>query len=132
MLTPKFVSKLNDEFIGLAGSEFKSSVWRENFTKALQSRPEFFTIPVGISDALGAQCEACGRSKHPPKWMITFSGPTYDKESLEKVYPKDHDDSDLISEDEENEEEGEEKEEQWHVGSVCCGNAEVAHTLYHW
>ena len=76
------------------------------------------------------KCQACNRSKHPPKWMITFSGPTYDRRSLEKASPKDTDESNSSSEDESNG--AIEKEERWHVGSVCCGNAEIAHTLYHW
>lgn len=76
------------------------------------------------------KCEACNRSKHPPKWMITFSGPTYDRMSLEKVSKKDSDDYSSSSEDESDE--VEEEEVRWHVGSVCCGNAEIAHTLYHW
>lgn len=62
--------------------------------------------------------------------MITFSGPTYDRKSLERVSHKSEDTSDSSSDG--NDDEEEEKEEVWHVGSVCCGNAEVAHTLYHW
>ena len=65
--------------------------------------------------------------------MITFSGPTYDTKSLERLSSKHDSESDSSSSDDNGEEkEEEEKEERWHVGSVCCGNAEVAHTLYHW
>ncbi len=77
------------------------------------------------------KCQACNRSKHPAKWLLTFSGPAYDKRSLERVSPKDPDASSSDS-DEEETDQGEDKEEKWWVGSICCANAEVTHSLYHW
>jgi hypothetical protein len=121
--------KLNDEYLGLAGSEFKSSVWTLDFINALQSRPELSSMHLGI-DSMEDKCQACNRTKHPAKWLITFSGPTYDSKSLEKVSPKEANESSSDSDEETTEEE--EKEEKFWVGSVCCANAEVTHSLYHW
>ena len=120
---------MNDEYLGLAGSEFKSSVWTVDFVKALQSRPELRTIELSI-ESMQDKCQACNRSKHPAKWLITFSGSTYDPKSLEKVSSTDVDDSDSHSDEETDD--AEQKEEKYWVGSVCCANAEVTHSLYHW
>ena len=59
--------KLDDEIKGLAGSEFNSSVWKENFVRALKNRPDMSTMHVGW-DLMQDKCDACNRSKHPPKW----------------------------------------------------------------
>lgn len=73
--------KLNDEFLGRAGSTYISTVWDPEFTKALKTRPELSCLTVATM--LERKCEACNRSGHPPKHTLTFSGRPYDKDSLE-------------------------------------------------
>ena len=122
--------KLNDEYLGLASSEFKSSVWTQDFINALQSRPEIESMHFGLGLMEERKCQACNRSGHPSKWILTFSGPRYDRRSLEKVSPKDV--SDASSESDDATDTADERSEEWYVGSVCCANAEVTHSLYHW
>lgn len=118
--------KLDDEVQGYAGSKFVSSVWREDFNKALKSRPDFFRFDVPTM--LDQKCDACNRSGHPPKHRVTFSGKPYNHQTLETIS---HNDEDEDSDD------GEDSnttidEQSFFLGRFCCANAEIAHALHHW
>ena len=88
--------KLDKEVEGFVGSKFSSSVWGEDFTKALQARPDLDRVDVPTM--LEHKCDACRRSNHPPKHKITFSGKPYNRDTLEIVEQgedeEDTDDSD--------------------------------------
>ncbi|KAL8978096.1 MAG: hypothetical protein Q9205_006241 [Flavoplaca limonia] len=126
------VRKLDDVVQGYAGSKFMSSAWKAEFLEALKKYPDCTKIDVPTMH--DRKCEACGRSGHPAKNQLTFSGKPYDRESLEDVSSDD---------DDEEEEEGTEDPEsethspQIHVkafflGRTCNANAETAHALHHW
>lgn len=117
--------KLDDEFKGRASSTFKSTAWTPDFVNALTSRPDFSSMPISM--LFEDKCRACNRSKHPPKVKVFFSGRKYDENSLE---PIDKDDSEEDTSHGSASSEGE--EESFLVGRFCAGNAEIAHTLYHW
>ena len=97
--------KLDYEFKGYAGSQYISSVWRQDFDKALKTRPEIsrVEVPTMFED----KCDACNRSKHPPKHKVTFQGKAYDKNTLEPIGNVDdyNDSSDSESEESEVDEE---------------------------
>ena len=85
--------KLDKEVEGFVGSKFSSSVWGEDFTKALQARPDLDRVDVPTM--LEHKCDACRRSNHPPKHKITFSGKPYNRDTLEVVeQDEDEDDTD--------------------------------------
>ena len=84
--------KLEDEVKGYAGSKFVSSVWTGDFAKALKARPEFFEVEIPYSAIEYHHCDACNRTNHPAKFMITFGGKAYHPESLEKLADEDDDD----------------------------------------
>ena len=92
--------KLDDEVHGYAGSKFSSSVWKEDFNKALRGRPEFYRADVPTM--LEHKCDACQRSGHPPKHKVTLSGKAYDRETLENIESDDEEDDE--SDDESSEE----------------------------
>ena len=75
--------KLDKEVEGFVGSKFSSSVWGEEFTKALQALPDLDRVDVPTM--LEHKCDACRRSGHPPKHKITFSGKPYDRATLEVI-----------------------------------------------
>ena len=99
--------KLDKEVEGFVGSKFSSSVWGEEFTKALQARPDLDRVDVPTM--LEHKCDACRRTNHPPKHKITFSGKPYNRDTLEIVeQDEDEDDTDDSEDDESNStEEGE-------------------------
>lgn len=109
------VLKLDDEVKGMAGSKFISSVWRPNFFSALKERPEVTYLET---PGMLEHCAACGRSNHPAKYQLIFSGRPYDRDSLESVSDDEDDDND--------------SEKAFYVGRTCCANAETAHALQHW
>ncbi|MCJ1429961.1 hypothetical protein MMC29_007876, partial [Sticta canariensis] len=124
MLYQIAVRKLDDEVQGFAGSKFVSSVWKEEFTMALKSRPEIevYQVPVDLEH----NCEACRRGGHPAKYQVIFKGKPYNRTTLEE-----------ISEDEDYEDEDEKSSEgqesyQFYLGRTCKANAETAHSLHHW
>lgn len=83
--------KLDKEVEGFAGSKFSSSVWGEEFSKALKARPDLSRVDVPTM--LEHKCDACRRSGHPPKHKITFSGKPYNRDTLETIeYDEDEDD----------------------------------------
>ncbi|KAI0976300.1 hypothetical protein F4678DRAFT_482512 [Xylaria arbuscula] len=126
--------KLDDEVSGLANSKFTSAAWKQDFNRALKSRPRLETFSLtglGCYDT----CEACGRSGHPSTFKIIFSGSAYHKDTLAEV------ESDSDSEDDEDNDTASvdtkgmtlpPTTKEWCVGSVCCSNAETAHSLLHW
>eukprot|EP00898_Chlorokybus_atmophyticus_P006642 jgi/Chlat1/697/Chrsp104S01162 len=50
-----------------------SSAWKEDFRRALDSRPMYFSREVGDLTEVGT-CEACGRSNHPARLEVSLSG----------------------------------------------------------
>ena len=75
--------KLDTEVEGFVGSKFSSSVWGEDFRRALRARPDLDRVDVPTM--LEHKCDACRRSNHPPKHKITFSGKPYNRDTLETV-----------------------------------------------
>lgn len=120
--------KVDDEVRGLANSKFTSSVWKQDFSRALWARPEF--LEEEVVDAMEhLHCGACNRN-HPTKFVVQFGGNAYSKGTLEDVEPDSDDD---------NEDDVDEHGNPilpashiWHVGSFCKRNAEMAHSLIHW
>lgn len=84
--------KLDKEVEGFAGSKFSSSVWGEEFNKALKARPDLSRIDVPTM--LEHKCDACRRSGHPPKHKIIFSGNPYNRDTLETIEYDDDDEDD--------------------------------------
>ena len=84
--------KLDDEVTGYAGSKFLSSVWTADFARAIKARPRYsdVSVPVEMFRDLH-HCEACNRRNHPAKFIITFAGKAYHKETLEDVSEDDED-----------------------------------------
>ncbi|MCJ1461927.1 hypothetical protein MMC07_000527 [Pseudocyphellaria aurata] len=112
--------KLDDEVQGFAGSKFVSSAWKNDFTKALKSRPDIMVRPVGVR--VEQKCEACQRGGHPATYQVTFQGKPYNRDTLESA-----------SEDEDDEDGEDEDEYQvFYLGRNCKENAETAHSLHHW
>ncbi|KAL8897310.1 MAG: hypothetical protein Q9207_007275 [Kuettlingeria erythrocarpa] len=118
--------KLDDVVQGFAGSKFISSVWKADFSAALKKYPDVARIDVPTM--FDQKCQACGRSGHPAKHQLIFSGKPYHRESLEDIS------SDEDSEDDSNEGEREPvpQSEAFFLGRTCNANAETAHALYHW
>ncbi|KAI1423602.1 hypothetical protein F5Y12DRAFT_756884 [Xylaria sp. FL1777] len=125
--------KLDDEVTGLANSKFTSAAWKQDFNRALKSRPRLETFQIG--SGLYDTCEACGRSGHPSTFKIVFSGSPYYKDTLAEVESdsdsEDADDNDTASVDTKGMPLPPTTKE-WCVGSTCCSNAETAHSLLHW
>ncbi|KAL8946195.1 MAG: hypothetical protein Q9222_007380, partial [Ikaeria aurantiellina] len=114
------VQKLDDAAQGFAGSKFISAAWRPEFSAALKMYPELAS--TAVPTMMEHKCEACGRSGHPAKHQLIFSGKPYHRTSLEDV--SSDDDSD-----------GSNREEQsraFLLGSTCNANAEIGHALHHW
>lgn len=66
--------RLNDYVSGLASSKFESSVWRPKFIKTLHARPVFGqTELISGSSVSATTCEACGRSNHYAKYVVSRS-----------------------------------------------------------
>ncbi|RYP72412.1 hypothetical protein DL771_004207 [Monosporascus sp. 5C6A] len=131
--------KLDDEFRGLANSKFASAAWRTEFYRALKGRPkmEAYEMDAGDADKYD-NCTACGRSGHPATFKIVFQGSPYYKDTLQEVESSDDEDSDEASDDDDKASVDTQgmplppQSREWHVGAVCCANAETAHGLIHW
>ncbi|RYO84744.1 hypothetical protein DL764_009284 [Monosporascus ibericus] len=130
--------KLDDEFRGLASSKFASAAWRTEFYRALKGRPrmEAYEMDAGDADKYD-NCTACGRSGHPATFKIVFQGSPYYKDTLQEVESSDDEDSDEGSDDDNASVDTQgmplpPQSREWHVGAVCCANAETAHGLIHW
>ena len=91
--------KLDKEVEGFAGSKFSSSVWGEEFSKALKARPDMNRVDVPTM--LEHKCDACRRSNHPPKHKVTFSGRAYNRDTLETIESEDEEDDTDVSDDNE-------------------------------
>ncbi|EPE33202.1 hypothetical protein GLAREA_06214 [Glarea lozoyensis ATCC 20868] len=130
--------KLDSKPEALMHSEYKSSQWTSQFIVALEARPNYVETPVSGTEFGEGRCEACNRSKHPPKFSISFTGKTYNKETLEEIEQDDGDDSDeqdsggragsvdglgrrIAPEDKE-----------FLTGRFCRAKAQKAHLLSHW
>ncbi|MCJ1437880.1 hypothetical protein MMC27_007267 [Xylographa pallens] len=129
--------KLDDEVTGYAGSKFLSSVWTADFARAIKARPRYSDVPVPVEMFRDLHhCEACNRRNHPAKFIITFAGKAYHKETLENVSEDDEERNDSDDDDA-----GSRNAEgfvlpsvdrQYYVGRYCKENAEIAHSLLHW
>ncbi|KAI0875092.1 hypothetical protein GGS24DRAFT_309960 [Hypoxylon argillaceum] len=133
--------KLDDEVRGLANSKFTSSAWKVDFNRALKSRPRLESFSLAhLGSGLYETCEACGRSGHPSTFKIIFSGSAYYKDTLAEVESDSDSNDDGEDEDEDNDTASVDTRgmplppitKEWCVGSVCCSNAETAHSLLHW
>ncbi|KAI0180656.1 hypothetical protein GGR52DRAFT_532286 [Hypoxylon sp. FL1284] len=128
--------KLDDEVRALASSKFASSAWKAEFYRALKGRPKFDAYEIDQaerSSGLYNTCEACGRSNHPATFRIVFHGHPYYKNTLDDVESdsEDSEGSGHASVDSQNMTLPS-AEKHWHVGAVCCGNAETTSSLIHW
>ena len=84
--------KLDDEVSGYAGSKFLSAAWTGDFARAIKARPRYSDVPVPVEMFTDLHhCEACNRTNHPAKFIITFDGKPYYKETLENVSEDDED-----------------------------------------
>lgn len=110
--------KLDKEVEGFAGSKFSSSVWGEDFSKALKARPELSTVDVPTM--LEHKCDACRRSNHPPKHKITFSGEPYNRDTLETVEHDEEDEDDDTDDSDDDESSSTEEGETFFVGRYEC------------
>ncbi|KAK3295739.1 uncharacterized protein B0H64DRAFT_153115 [Chaetomium fimeti] len=134
--------KLDDEVQGLATSKFASAAWKKEFIMALRARPYFNNVELSKGDMAEVQhCGACGRTGHPAKYLMTFTGAPYYKNitNLERfLQPVDMDsESDSGSgsnahDDDENGNSIPKEDTEWFVGAVCNSNAETTHDLMHW
>ena len=84
--------KLDTELKIYRLSQYESSIWKEGFRNALLSRPEFYRVE--IPTMFERKCDACGRSNHPPKFKVIFTGKLYNRNTLETIEKDEDDDSD--------------------------------------
>ncbi|KAI1798695.1 hypothetical protein F4811DRAFT_547513 [Daldinia bambusicola] len=141
--------KLDDEVRALASSKFASSAWKAEFYRTLKGRPRMEAYEMDRSErsaGLYDTCDACGRSNHPASFRIIFQGHPYYKNTLADVESdtedsEDDDDNDNDDDDDDQSDNGSVDTQgmtlppvtrEWHVGVVCCSNAETAHSLIHW
>ncbi|KAI1943010.1 hypothetical protein LOZ12_004303 [Ophidiomyces ophidiicola] len=136
-------SKVQDEVLGVAGSQLVSSVWVGGFKHALDARPGIEVLP--FSDPSMDYCDACNRSKHPASYDIRFTGRPYSLKTLEPLF--DEDDT-STSNDDGNDSDNSQPENKnnidrdgrtipdesthFFLGSFCKSKATMAHTLIHW
>ena len=124
--------KIDDEAKGYAGSKFTSASWKPEFKRTLEARPDFTDVE-DTSPVLAQGCEACGRSSHPARWRITFSGGAYDPKTLEPLKEEDPDDSDAETQSYDVDGHALAREDyEFQVGRHCKSNAFIAHSLLHW
>ena len=90
--------KLDSEVQGYGSSKYSSSVWKEDFMKALKSRPEIFRVDVPT--LFEHKCDACKRSGHPPKHKVIFTGKAYNRDTLESIENDEDEDDDSDEDDE--------------------------------
>ncbi|KAK3399152.1 hypothetical protein B0T20DRAFT_192684 [Sordaria brevicollis] len=137
--------KLDDEVRGLAQSKFASSAWKTDFYMALRARPYYTSGETHEESFLADNCAACGRSGHPAKFEIAFSGSPYYKDFSHPRFlePVPNSNSPAASADSEEEDVDDYEYDadgntipapsrHWKIGSVCHSNAETAHSLLHW
>ncbi|KAG8877255.1 hypothetical protein FRB97_003556 [Tulasnella sp. 331] len=100
----------------------RSSVWKENFTKALNTFPEF---ELSDLSTVVPQCDACHIGGRLSKFLGRVSGSPYSKASFQ------HDEQDSESEDDGSETESVNGKE-FHLGRFCAQRARVYHRFTHW
>lgn len=115
--------RLDDFVKGLGGSKYQSSAWGPDFMRAVKARP-YIHADRWINNGLIDKCDACRRSRHPPTWLVTFSGTPYDNETLEEDSEEDQNNYQETKLPRANRE--------WYLGKFCMANAKTAHTLAHW
>ena len=120
--------KLEDEVRGYAGSKFVSAAWAGDFARALKARPEYSEVDIPPAGRDYNHCDACNRTNHPAKVMITFAGKPYHPETLETL-SDDEDEDDRRSRDV-NGNPVPPADKQYFVGRyVCCINS-AHHPLF--
>jgi hypothetical protein len=149
--------KLDDEVNTLASSKFSSSVWTQDFTRALRARPDAIIdeIGKGLRALEMSHCEACNRKTHPATWNVNFTGKPYHKETLEPLGDDDESSSDTNSDSSSSSLSSHDSPSRpatstepatydaqgsliapesriFTLGSTCKANAQMAHTLHHW
>ena len=124
------VRKLDDVVQGYAGSKFMSSAWKAEFLEALKKYPD--CTKIDVTTMHDRKCEACGRSGHPAKHQLTFSGKPYDRESLEDVSSDDDDEEEGTDDPESESHSPQTHVKAFFLGRTCNANAETAHALHHW
>ncbi|MCJ1402019.1 hypothetical protein MMC11_005238 [Xylographa trunciseda] len=130
--------KLDDEVAGYAGSKFVSAAWIGDFARAIKARPRYSDVPVPVEMFNDHRhCDACNRSNHPARFIITFSGKAYNKETLENVSEDDEDEENDSNDDdaESHDVDGNilpSVKQEYYLGRFCKANAEIAHSLLHW
>ncbi|KAI1477767.1 hypothetical protein F4774DRAFT_181870 [Daldinia eschscholtzii] len=135
--------KLDDEVRALASSKFASSAWKAEFYRTLKGRPKMEAYEMDRSERSGGlydTCDACGRSNHPASFRIFFQGHPYYKNTLADVESDTEDGDDDDGSDNDSNAGSVDTQgmtlppvtREWHVGVVCCSNAETAHSLIHW
>jgi len=90
--------KLEDEVKGYAGSKFVSAAWVGDFARALKARPQYNDADIPRAGRVYNSCDACNKTNHPAKFMITFSGKPYHPDTLETL-SDDEDEDDERDED---------------------------------
>lgn len=143
--------RLGEEFRAMAQSGYVSDMWRESFRNVLYARPTLEVVYVPKSSAVlvgtgNNLCEACGKTNHPARSVIRFSGRPYDPDTMKalrrrKVKPR-HlpDDEEAVTAGNENQIRDVDLQgnvlvctsHQFHVGRHCLKNTVAAHKLYHW
>lgn len=115
-------SKVNDEVMGLAGSQLISSAWNRDFRKALEARPGLDVTLYPIS--MGHSCDACNKTNHPASFDIKLDGKPYLLETLEPI--SDDDDEDSDSDEQDDDESGDHK-----PGNIDRGGNEIPDASTH-
>ncbi|KAK2868125.1 hypothetical protein FQN49_003131 [Arthroderma sp. PD_2] len=127
--------KVKDEVTGLAGSQFVSSVWDNDFLSALKARPRIVVLPYPTAE--GHPCDACKRAKHPASYDIRFDGFPYVYDTLEPVCGDDSSEEDEVQEEDRGNIDSEgnvipNEDTHFYLGRHCQSKASMAHTLFHW
>ncbi|KAG9038421.1 hypothetical protein FRB95_001278 [Tulasnella sp. JGI-2019a] len=101
----------------------RSSVWKEPFTKALNTFPEF---EVSDLDSVVPQCDACHLGGRLSTFSGRVSGSPYSKVSFQS--------EELDEDDGDNEDsEGEDRHHrEFYLGRFCAQRARVYHSFTHW
>ncbi|GAB7357767.1 hypothetical protein MBLNU459_g0417t1 [Dothideomycetes sp. NU459] len=135
--------KLDDYVKGLAGSKFTSAAWTQDFTFALQARPEILASRLDRlsgDNFMRDKCDACNRSGHPATFEVRFEGRPYHPQTLEELATANDSSSDSGSDSETGDESNYNfkghkilpEDTVFYLGKFCMKNAETAHALHHW
>lgn len=133
----------------LRDSVLKSEVWKSDFMLALKSRPHFEYDPDGGHGVQNHHCYACNRSDRNASYTVRFTGPLYDRKTLEdhssrssrRENRSDGDSSTPSSTSSTSSASVSEDEigniipssgHPFPVGLYCRNRAEITHSFWHW